>query len=188
LSTTDIDWAQLFTESHPRPGADETTLDRFVAELGKPLSDQEVQVAERSQSNPFPPAHLLHDSYRPFDLRKWRLPGRPPPPSYLSFLRWSDGGTFVNGGRRFDPLFACAEWRYVLLGYRLPEYMPGAFPFALDGGGCFYLFDMREEPVRGEYPVLYVGAGKLCYEDAVLAAASFVDACRGNTDLANDVG
>jgi NAD(P)-dependent dehydrogenase (short-subunit alcohol dehydrogenase family) len=35
----------------------------------------------------------------PFDPARWRIPDRPIPASYLSFLRWSDGGEFQTGDR-----------------------------------------------------------------------------------------
>ena len=75
--------------------------------------------------------------------------------------------------------------REYLLAYHVPQYMPRALPFAFDGSGRFYLFDMRDRPIQGEYPVLYVGAGSLRYEDAVAVASSFVEACRGTTDPAD---
>ena len=40
---------------------------------------------------------------------------------------------------------------------------------------------MRKGPVEGEYPVLYVGAGNLGYEDAVMVASSFVEAWNVST-------
>jgi hypothetical protein len=113
------------------------------------------------------------------------LPDGPLPPSYLSLLRWSDGGSFVNGDHRFDPFLPCSRLREYLLGYHVPQYMPGALPFALDGGGGFYLFDMRAGPVRGEYPLLYAGASNLRYDDAVAVASSLIEACRGTTDPAD---
>jgi hypothetical protein len=182
---TRIRWPAVFATAHPRPGVSEQDLAAALADLRRPLSEEEADQIGRSQTNPFPRGDSLHASWRPFDPHRWRLPDRPLPPSYLSFLRWSDGGAFFNGDRRFDPFLPCGELREYLLGNHIPQYMPGALPFAFDGGGRFYLFDMRNEPVRGEYPVLYVGAGNLGYEDAVLVAASFIEACRGTTNPAD---
>jgi hypothetical protein len=180
-----IDWPAVFTEAHPEPGASAEDLAAALADLRRPLSDEEAYEIARSQRNPFPKKDQLHAAWRPFDPRRWRLPDEPLPPSYLSFHRWSDGGAFVNGDRGFDPFFPCTRLREYLLAYHVPQYMPGALPFAFDGGGCFYLFDMRQDPVGGEYPVLYVGAGNLGYEDAVPVASSFVEACKGTTDPAD---
>jgi hypothetical protein len=63
--------------------------------------------------------------------------------------------------------------------------MPGSLPFAFDGKGCFYLFDMRSGSVEGEYPVLFTGSGNLGYDDAVRVAESFVETCNGTTDPAD---
>jgi hypothetical protein len=181
---TRIDWPSVFAVAYPESGVSEQDLAAALTDLRRPLSEEEASQIARSQTNPFPKADPLHASWRPFDPRRWRLPDRPLPPSYLSFLRWSDGGTFGNGDRRLDPFLPCGRLREYLLCYAVPQHMPGALPFAFDGGGCFYLFDMRAEPVRGEYPVLYVGAGNLGYDDAVLVASTFIEACRGTTNPA----
>jgi hypothetical protein len=180
-----IDWPAVFAEAHPQPGASEKDLAAALADLRRPLSDAEAKEIARSQSNPFPSDDPLHAAWRPFDARRWIVPKRPLPPSHLSFLRWSDGGSFVNGDRRFDPFFPCTRLREYLLAYHVPQYMPGAFPFAFDGGGCLYLLDKREKPVRGEFPVLFVGAGNLGYKDAVMVTSSFLEACKGTTDPAD---
>lgn len=48
-----------------------------------------------------------------------------------------------------------------------------SFPIAFDGGGTFFLFDMRLPPVKNDYPVLLAHAGALSYDDAELIADSF---------------
>lgn len=179
-----IDWSSVFADAYPEPGASEEDLAAALADLRRLLSDEEADEIARSLTNPFPKSDPLHFSWRPFDPRRWTLPSGPLPRSYLSLLRWSNGGAFSNGDRNFDPFLPCDRLREYLLCYHVPQYMPLALPFALDGGGNFYLFDMRQNPVEGEYPVLYVGAGNLDYEDAVLVASSFVEACRGMTDPA----
>jgi SMI1 / KNR4 family (SUKH-1) len=185
MDSMSIDWPAVFVEAHPRPRASEEDLAVALADLKRPLSEEEAAAVARSQSNPFPRDDPLHAAWRPFDARRWRVPKGPLPPSYLSFLRWADGGSFANGGRRFDPFFPCSRLREYLLAYHVPQYMPGTLPFAFDGGGCFYLFDMRGKSVRGEFPVLYVGAGNLNFADAVTVASSFLEACRGTTDPAD---
>ncbi len=61
------------------------------------------------------------------------------------------------------------------------EYLREAVPFAFDGGGGFYLFDMRREPVEGEYAIVYSHAGSLGWDDddCTFVAESFPAACRG---------
>lgn len=58
------------------------------------------------------------------------------------------------------------------LAYGLPEYMPNAVSFAMDGSGNYYLFDMREEKRNNEYPVLIAHSGSLGYEDCRHASNS----------------
>ena len=73
----------------------------------------------------------------------------------------------------------------MLLAYHLPQYMPGALPFAFNGAGTFYLFDMRRAAKRGEYPVVCARAGHLSWGPKACAtiAASFEAACRGAEDV-----
>ena len=177
-----INWKTVFSQHFSAKGATEGDLQALVSTIWQPLSEREVQALVASQSNPFSIDDPLHISYKPFDPRNWRLPSRPLPSSYLDLLRWSNGGAFLSGDRRFDPLFSSSEVREMLLSYHVPQYMPGSLPFAFDGGGNFYLFDLREPSVEGEYPILFVGAGNLRYEDAVVIARSLADACRGTSD------
>lgn len=104
------------------------------------------------------------------------------PDAYLDFLRWSNGGEFCTGERTFYPMLPCEEIvRDWILGYSLPLYVPMAFPFALNGGGSFFAFGMREESVGGEYPVIFIDSGARDYACAAPVAASFLEACRGRT-------
>jgi len=176
-----IDWKKVFAQSFPERGATQQELRDLVSTISMPLSETEIQAITASQRNPFPVTHPLHTAYKPFDPRQWRLPWRSLPLSYLDFLEWSNGGEFVQGARQFG-FFSTAELRNFLLDYSVPRYMPGALPIAFDGGGCFYLFDMRNNPVDGEYPVLFAAAGNLDYSDAVPVAESFLEACTGTTD------
>jgi hypothetical protein len=176
----------VFKRRYPVPGATQAELSELIASLQRPLSEVEIATLNASQRNPFPKTDPMHGTYKPFDTRKWLLPGKPLPESHVRFLSWSNGGAFFNRDRAFDPFFATHEIRSYLLSYHIPQYMPGAVPFAFDGAGAFYLFDMRADPVGGEYPIRYVGSGNLNYEDSVLVASSFVEACRGTSNPADD--
>ena len=175
------DWAHVFDEAYPCPGASEAALAQLVANVGQPLSPDEIAAINAQQRNPFPVNDPLYASYRPFDPSAWIIPNRPLPPAYLAFLRWSDGGEFRTG-ERWLGFFPATEVRELLLAYCVPQYMPGVLPFALDGGGIFYVFDMRQPPTGGEYPVLITAAGNLGYDDARLLATSFLEACRDTTE------
>ena len=71
--------------------------------------------------------------------------------------------------------------RAMMLAHRIPEYLPGAVPFAFDGCGTFYLFDLRRPAVEGEYPVVRAHAGWLGWEEDACGevAHSFMEACLG---------
>ncbi len=73
----------------------------------------------------------------------------------------------------------------MLLAYELPEYMPGAMPIAFDGQGTFFLFDMRQPAVGGEYPIVRAHAGYLGWEAEAsgVIADSFLAMCRGRTEI-----
>ena len=160
----ETDWSTVFDEGYPVRGATDETLAGLADEVSKPLSEVEIGRVEASQRNPFPKIDPLHAAYRPFDPRAWTLPNRPLPASWLSLLRWSDGGEFRTGEHWFQFFPATAPGqgvRAMMLGYELPQYMPAALPFAFDGGGVFHLFDMRCPARGGEYPVVCAAAGSL---------------------------
>jgi hypothetical protein len=126
----------------------------------------------------------LYATYRPFDPSRWIMPGKPLPDAYLGLLRWSHGGWSRSGEREFGWFptnDAVNGARAMTLAYHVPEYMPGALPFAFDGSGIFYLFDMRREAVDGEYPVICAEAGNLGWAPDQFwpVADTFEAACRG---------
>jgi hypothetical protein len=176
-----MDWSQVFEEQYPEHGAAEDELDALEWLRKQPLRADEIAAVNATQRNPFDVTDPLHASYRPFDPGKWVMPTGPLPDSYRSFLRWSNGGEFRTGERWFQ-FFPLQEVRELLLGYHVPQYMPGALPFASDGGSVLYLFDMRNPPVDGEYPVLVASTGRLDYEAARSVGASFPAACAGKDD------
>lgn len=91
--------------------------------------------------------------------------------SYLDLLKYSNGGEFQQGERYFQ-FFHNGDLREMNLAYELPEYMPNAVSFAMDGSGNHYMFDMREESGDGEYPILFAHSGNLGYEDCERVADS----------------
>lgn len=180
-----VEWSHVFEEVMKEKGASEEELTGLVQSIGLPLSQEEINSINSSQHNPFPLSDPLYNLYRPFDPTKWVIPNRPLPRSYLDFLRWSNGGWGRSGRREFG-FFGTLDLREFLLSYHVPQYMPGVIPFALDGGGIFYVFDMREEPVKEEYPILVVASGDLDFGDDKILANSFIEAYTGKT-RASDV-
>ncbi len=147
-----IEWSQVFEDACPKPGASEEEIEAFLAGLARPLSRREVAEVNRWNTNPFPPADPLHATWQPFDAAAWQMPNRYVPESYLSFLRYSNGGHFRNGDRLFQ--MYGTGLRQMMLDRCIPEYMPLALPFAFNGGGVMYMFDMRQPAVNGEYPII----------------------------------
>lgn len=148
------------------------------------MSAAEVRKVNAGQANPFSKGDPLYAAWRQFDASKWVIPDRPLPPAYLLLLRWSDGGEFRTGERLFQFFPALNPQhgvRAMMLAYHIPEYMSGALPFAFDGAGTFYLFDMRRAAKRGEYPVVRAHSGYLSWKPDAYAtiAESFEAACRG---------
>jgi hypothetical protein len=183
-----VDWPSVFEEAHPEPGASEAVIAQFVAQIRHPLSDTELREINAGQSNPFPPRDPLYAAWRPLDATSWTIPQRPLPPTYLSLLRWSNGGEFRTGERWFGFFPAIDDRcgvRAMLLAYQLPEYMPGAVPIAFDGGGTFYLLDMREPAEGDEYPVVCAHSGYLSWEPDAhwMIGESFIEACRGKVSV-----
>ena len=177
-----IDWSSIFLETFPQPGATNTDIVAATVGLMAPLSAEEIALISQSQANPFPQGDALYASYRPFDPTTWAIPKRPLPPAYVSFLRWSNGGSFFNHDRRFDPFLSCSELRQYLIGYHFPQYVPGFVPFAFDGGGNVYVIDMRRESDAGEYPIVFAKLGNLKYENSKRVGISFIEVCAGHTN------
>jgi hypothetical protein len=172
-------WDTVFHERYPERGATETDIAELIAGLSMEMTSREV--AEVVKESP----HLSPGT--------WKLPCRPLPPEYLGLLRWSNGGEFRTGERWFQ-FFTALDARHcvraTLLAYHLPQYMPGALPFAFNGGGVFYLFDMREPPTQGEYPILCSHACNLGYgpDECVAVAQTFLEACQGRVIVENSWG
>lgn len=186
-----MDWSAVFEYGEPWPGATQQQLADFVTQLSQPLTEHDIADVLSCHSNPYPSGHRLHASWQPLAPRRWRMPERPPPPSYLALLAWSDGGNFGNDERELQ-LFSTHEVREMALCYHVPEYMPGALPFAFNGGGVFYLFDLREPAdAEGEYPVVATEAGNIgwstyeeCYPPQCWPVAdSLEQTCCGRTNI-----
>ena len=163
-----MNWLNIFDETQTEAGATEEEIAQFVSEVCSPLTSSEIAEVNASQINPFPKSHALYNTYKPFDPEYWLIPRKPLPPSYLDFLRWSNGGWCRTGEREFGFFPAndlTGGLRAMLLAYHVPQYMPLALPFAFNGGGVFYLFDMREEGKNGEYPIVSSHAGNIGWEE-----------------------
>ncbi len=180
-----IKWNNIFDEVLVNNGASDDEIATFIATVSNPLSREEQDCIRQEQCNPFPAADPLYSTWRPFDPGEWSIPSKPFPGAYLHLLKWSNGAECRTGDRWFQ-FFPANDIgngvRAMLLTYHLPQYMPGAMPFAFDGGGIFYLFDMHTQAKDGEYSIVCSTSGSLGFGDAVIAD-SFVEACQGQQDV-----
>jgi len=169
---SEIEWASVFEEVLEHPGgAEDSVIDEFVATVQQPLSDKELAWLRNVQPQPEP--------------ERWKIPNEPLPASYLSFLRWSNGGKYRNGDRLIQFFPALDEndcVRVMMLAYGIPYYKPGILPFAASEG-CFYAFDMRlKARSDGELPIVATEFGGLPGVVFPLAE-NFLDACRDRRSI-----
>jgi hypothetical protein len=175
-----IKWRSLFTKSQRVAGAGQALIRLFLRRIKRPLSKKEYAYLEpRLRSNPYPESDPLHATYNPPDARELPWPQRRPPESYLDFLCWSDGGTFVNGKRTLK-MIPCLGIRDEMLVYFFPYVVPLILPFATVET-YWYGFDLSNDPVEGEYPVVFSHYGDGMSEPIVLAS-SFLECCRDQRD------
>lgn len=169
----EIEWVSFFEEVLEHPdGADDSVIDDFVATVQQPLTVEELAWLRDVQPQPEP--------------ERWKIPDEPLPASYLSFLRWSNGGTYQNGDRLFQFFPALDEKdgvRVMMLAYGVPYEKPGILPFAANGGAIFYAFDMRLKPMsNGELPVVAAEFGGL--RGAIFPLAeNFLAACHDRRSI-----
>lgn len=133
------------------PEATGEQIANFLNTWSIKLSEQEIHEIQQRQVNPFPKSSPFYDQYQPLDPVGWHLPQGQFPDSYIELLKYSNGGEFQNGERCFQ-FFNTEDLREMNLAYELPEYMPGAVSFAMDGCGNHYMFDMREEKETTNIP------------------------------------
>ncbi len=166
----DINWDEVFEEHiERRLGASEAEIDEFIKIVGQPLSHDEIaQLHQRNVAHP----------------ESWILPSGPLPESYLSFLRWSNGGHFRNGDRLmhfFPVLNEDVGVRVMMLLYQMPERCPGVLPIAFNGGGIFYELDMRFRSVEGEYGIV---ANECGHESGPFKLEpTFLEACQSRISI-----
>ncbi|QDV69045.1 hypothetical protein Poly24_27590 [Rosistilla carotiformis] len=175
-----MDWDNVFQHVAKEVPATEDDIAYLQVSVLAPLTKSEIAEINSQQQNPFAVGDPLHDKYQSFDPSQWYIPRRQFPDAFVEFLRWSNGGNFFRGEREFG-IFGIKSLREYLLGYQIPEYMPGAVPFAFDGCGGFYLFDMREAMVDGEYPIVMAHSGSLGWDedDQVRLADTFFESIAG---------
>ena len=180
----DIQWEACFQEQiHKRKGANNTSIKRFVASVLMPLSTSDLDSCRHDSSVKAKIIKRPPKLSSPEDPERWIIPSGPLPPAYLSFLRWSNGGEFRNGDRLLQFFGTSGDngVREMMLAYRVPYWAPGLLPFAFDGGGVFYAFDMRYRPHKGEYQIVTAESG---YAHTPFdLEATFIEACRSEVSI-----
>lgn len=150
--------------------------------LFAPVTDAEREEIIRLQQNPWPTHRPEHISWIPIDPVNWCFPSHPLPASYVTLLQHADGGLSVNEEREIG-FFGPHDIREYLLHYLFPAYMPLAVPLGLNGGGVFYVFDMRNPPSDGEFPILAASAGVLDFADSPIVAHSLAELLAGTDNI-----
>ncbi|KNY25493.1 SMI1/KNR4 family protein [Pseudobacteroides cellulosolvens] len=161
-------WGKAFEKEYRKnPVATQHEFQAFLNTWNDDITDKELEeIVGSHQSN----------------ACSWRFPKINFPDSYISFLQYSNGGEFENGDRYFQ-FFNIFEIREFNIAYHIPKYMEYAVSFAMDENGNHYLFDMRHNPINGEYPILAASSGNLGYDDCKLIAHSFREVCSGKISI-----
>jgi len=169
----DVDWTTIFAEvNRKEDGLDPQALAAALAGIQRPFERDEIEEMLAIE----PEIDSLQNSLARVEDR-W-------PDSWLSFLSWSNGGDFINGDRAFQDMLSVDQVREYTTCYGVAALLPGAIPFAMDGGGSLYMFDTREAPISGEYPIVFCHSSEIIDGwDAVTALEnSFLVCCRATTD------
>ena len=153
-----------------QPGLDIATAAELNAFLQAPFNDDEVSRLSM----------YLDDDHAASIARKPEI--RDLPNTYLDLLAISHGGGIAIGEREIA-YFDSESIRNYLIDYQFPVYMPCALPFGLNGGGVFYVFDMREPAIDQEYPIVAASSGNLCYDDAPTIARSVPELLSESTNI-----
>ena len=160
----------VFVERQPGLASDElASLDAY---LQAPLSNAEIAELDAARAN-IPGCT---------SAREWQVRIRDIPRSYAELLQVSHGG-YCTVGEREISYFEKQSLREYLLHYEFPVYMPNALPFGLNGGGVFYIFDMRSPSAAGEYPIRVSHASCLSYDDSAVVAADLYELLSVGTNV-----
>lgn len=113
--------------------------------FSKPLTEEEIRLC--------PDFSQLKDETMPM----LHLPSE-----FLELLQYSNGGGIINGQREFG-FFSLHEIRPYYLVYGFVKWAPYFLPVALNGGGKFYAYDVRDSK---NIRIVAVSSGDLSYESA----------------------
>ena len=144
-------WYNKFTFYEKQPGLPELPPDNFFSQ---PLTEEEAAL--------YPHITKFHPEF--LDKNKYPVPSALTlPDELLQLLRYSNGGSLINGEREFG-YFSVQNIRLYYFGYGFPKYTPSLLPIAFNGGGVFYTYDFRDP---ANVDLVAVSAGDLDYASAV---------------------
>ena len=101
------------------------------------------------------------------------------PESYVLLMSESNGGNYISGEREYQFL-SLKEVTEYYEAYMFSKYMPFAFPFAMDGCGNFYIFNLKSTDKN----IYCVSAGNMGWEqDEYFHVANNFEECLSQKDL-----
>jgi hypothetical protein len=158
-----FDWSSVLCRHGPcHPGATEETILRSSLSTFQPITLDEIRVVRDNSRNPWFPGTPDYQNWLPTDASGWVFPLGPFPLSYLSLVRWANGGSFRVGVDREFELVPIDGIRGQMIELKSPKNMSLAVPFAWGDYYDFYCFDMRQGP-SDEYPILVTGGNTMHY-------------------------
>ena len=106
------------------------------------------------------------------------------PISFLNFLKYCNIQEIENG-KRYFVFYSLKDIRDLTISYSYPKWLKGGVPFASNGGGKHYVFDMRQNSINGEYPIYAVDLCNLGWETngIYLLGNTFLEVVTGKKDV-----
>ena len=146
------------------------------------MTDFEVRMVRDSAMNPWQIAHDRdpagtpeYDAWKPPDASGWVFPPGPFPASYLSLVRWSNGGGYRAGNERILQIVPIDGVRIKMIELHSPKNMSLAVPFAWNDYYDIYCFDMRKPLHGNEYPILVTRGNAMNYTVCRRAAKGLLE-------------
>jgi hypothetical protein len=174
-----INWNEFLRRNGPIvPGATEEQIVLGSERAFYPrITGPEIRQIRDNERNPWLPGTSEYNGWTPTDPSGWVFPSGPFSPSYLSLIRWSNGGNFLAGEDRALRFWGIEGLRGWMMDLHAPKNLPLAIPFAANTFYDIYCFDMRE-PLVDEYPIIVTLGSAMHYAYTALAAPNLLEFLR----------
>jgi hypothetical protein len=174
-----FDWASLLRPDGRAlaAGASVEVIAAGSLKAFRRIAGYEVEEVRRFSLNPWTRGTPEYDAWLPTDASSWVFPRGPFPPSYLSLVRWANGGPFLAGVDRILQIIPVDGIRQKMIELHSPKRMALAVPFAWNDVYDIYCFDMRQ-PLRVEYPILVTRGNAMDYAVSSNGADGLVEFLR----------